>query len=272
MRIALGIEYDGSEFLGWQVQRHGRTVQGVLAAALARVADHRVDLSCAGRTDRGVHATAQVVHFDTRATRPERAWVLGVNSHLPDAVRVCWARPVASDFHARFSACARTYRYVILNRPVPAAILRRHVAWVRQPLDVARMARGGRRLIGEHDFNAYRAAACQARHAIRRIHRLELRRAGDFVYLDVTANAFLHHMVRNIAGVLIAIGTGERSPGWAAELLRIRDRREAGITAPGSGLYLTAVDYPAGWGLPAPPPPPAFDEAGWQSPAPGAFC
>ena len=250
MRIAIGVEYDGRRFHGWEHQSHARTVQQVLEAALSRVADAPVRTVCAGRTDARVHGLAQVAHFDTEARRDERAWVLGANSNLPDDVAVLWALPVADAFHARFSAERRRYRYVILNRPVRPAVLRGRVTWECRLLDEKRMSRAAEALLGEHDFSAFRAAGCQARTPVRTLHRLDVRRDGDFVLLEVEANAFLQRMVRNIAGVLIAIGCGREDVGWAARVLAGRDRSRGGVTAPPDGLYLCEVRYPDGYRLP----------------------
>ncbi|ROR32836.1 tRNA pseudouridine(38-40) synthase TruA [Inmirania thermothiophila] len=252
MRVALGVEYDGSAFRGWQAQDGERTVQAELERALSVVADAPVRVVCAGRTDAGVHATAQVVHFDTEARRSPRSWVLGANVNLPPDVGVRWAREVPEAFHARFSATARRYRYVILNRMDRPALARGRVAWVHRPLDAARMAEAAAHLVGEHDFSAFRAVACQARHPVRELRELTVRRAGDLVILEAEANAFLHHMVRNIAGVLIDIGRGKRPPSWAREVLEGRDRTRGGFTAPPEGLYLVAVRYPAHFGIPEP--------------------
>ena len=230
-------------------------MQAVLEAALAEVADAPVRVTCAGRTDAGVHAGAQVVHFDAPAVRAAHAWVLGTNVNLPPDVSVIWARAVPGDFHARYSALARHYRYLILNRRSRAAVLRRRVAWVHRPLDTARMQAGADYLLGEHDFSSFRAAGCQASRAVRRIASLEVQRLGELVVVDVAANAFLQHMVRNIVGVLVEIGTGGREPGWALEVLAARDRRLAAATAVPDGLYLTRVVYPARFALPAVPPP-----------------
>lgn len=251
MRIALGIEYEGSNFRGWQSQQDGvRTVQTTLEAALSRVADRPVAVVCAGRTDAGVHGAGQVVHFDTDAVRSPHAWVMGTNSHLPADVALTWAQPVPEDFHARFSAVARRYRYLILNRRYrPALAAGRATHWYR-PLDAARMHEAGQALLGEHDFSSFRAAGCQAEHPVRALYALEVRRDGDRVVLEVEANAFLHHMVRNIAGVLLAIGGGERPVGWAAEVLAQCDRRCGGVTAPADGLYFLHVQYPQRYGLP----------------------
>ncbi len=251
MRWALGIEYDGSAFAGWQLQKGAPTVQASIEAALGRVADHPVRVQCAGRTDAGVHALGQVIHFDSPAPRSPRSWVLGCNVNLPPEVSVCWAQPVAEDFHARFSAVARHYRYEILNRPARSGLERHRAVWIHRPLEVGRMAEAARALVGEHDFSSYRALGCQAKSPIRRVHYLELERRGDRISLRIGANGFLHHMVRNIAGVLIAIGQGDRPVGWAGEVLELRDRTLGGVTAPPQGLYLTQVDYPDRFGLPA---------------------
>ncbi len=213
------------------------------------MADHVVQTACAGRTDAGVHATWQVIHFDSHAERSERSWLLGTNSNLPADVRLLSIAPVGEAFHARFSAQARRYRYVILNRPVASALLRQRVTWVRQPLDVRRVSAAAAHLLGEHDFSSFRAVACQAKSPVKTVHRLDVTRSGDYLYLDVEANAFLHHMVRNIAGVLMAVGRGEREPEWVAEVLDCRDRTQGGVTAPAAGLYLVGVRYPREYGL-----------------------
>lgn len=249
-RLAAAIEYDGSGFSGWQIQDHARSVQAAVERALSRVADEPIKVVCAGRTDAGVHAAGQIVHFDTRARRPMRSWAFGANSQLPKGVSVLWAREVAGDFHARFSALRRCYRYVILNRPVRPTFLAWRVAWAFRELDVAAMQEAAGHLLGEHDFSAYRARACQAKSPVRTVYRLEVSRRGDLVFIDVEANAFLHHMVRNIAGVLMEIGAGKRPPDWAAEVLTARERALGGVTAPPHGLYLMAVSYPARFGLP----------------------
>lgn len=250
MRIALGIEYDGSRFSGWQRQAHAVGVQQVLEEAISNVADHPVKVVCAGRTDAGVHATTQVVHFDTGAVRSPRAWVLGTTCKLPPEVCVTWAQPVDEAFHARFSATGRRYRYVIFNRPVRPALLHGRVCWEHRPLDDTRMAAAAVCLHGEHDFSSFRAQGCQAGHPRREIHALDVRRQGEFIHLDVAANAFLHHMVRNIAGTLLAVGRGERPVEWVKEVLEARDRTVAGITAPAAGLYLVQVQYPERFGVP----------------------
>lgn len=250
MRIALGIEYDGSGFSGWQRQQPGvRTVQQAVEEALSQVADHAVEVSCAGRTDAGVHATAQVIHFDTDAVRPEKAWLLGGNTALPADARVLWMREQDSEFHARYSATARSYRYVILNRRVGSALERQRVGWEYRPLALAPMQAAARHLLGEHDFSSFRAAQCQAKHARRCVESLVVGGDGEYVFVDITANAFLHHMVRNIVGVLMAIGRGEQSEDWTRELLALGDRTQGGVTAPAAGLYLVGVRYPSRYGI-----------------------
>ena len=244
MRLALGIEYDGSAFSGWQIQQGAVSVQEEVEKALSKVADRPVQVVCAGRTDAGVHACGQVVHFETDVDRDMRSWVLGANANLPKAVSVLWAQPVADDFHARFSAVRRRYRYVIFNRHVRPTFLAWRTAWEYRPLDVERMKEAARFLVGEHDFTSYRALACQAKSPVRTIHELEVSREGQLVFIDVEANAFLHHMVRNIAGVLMAIGAGKHEPQWAGEVLGVRDRARGGVTAPPHGLYLVHVTYP----------------------------
>lgn len=244
MRLAAGIEYDGSGFYGWQRQRQSPTVQECLESALSRVADHPLVVHCAGRTDTGVHAHCQVVHFDTPAERLERSWVLGANTHLHPGISVLWVRPVEKDFHARFSATRRRYRYRMLNRWVRPAIARGRVAWVRQPLDAERMHEAAQALLGEHDFSSFRAVGCQAKTPVREIHRLEVSRRGSEVVVDIEANAFVYHMVRNIAGTLIPVGKGEKPVSWPGEVLAATDRTVAGPTAPAEGLYFVAPSYP----------------------------
>jgi len=251
MRIALGIEYEGTGFLGWQRQTEGRTVQGCVEQALSRVADHPVTVVCAGRTDTGVHATGQVIHFDTRSRRESQNWVRGSNANLPDDIRVQWAEEMPESFHARFSAIQRHYRYIILNRPTASALLGKRTCREYTCLDTATMAIAGKQLVGEHDFSSFRAAACQAKSPVRTIYDLDVHRSGDFVYLDVWANAFLHHMVRCIAGVLIVVGRGERPPAWVGEILAARDRTVSGFNATPAGLYLVAVRYAPEFTLPA---------------------
>ncbi len=250
-RIAVGIEYDGGQYSGWQVQRGTPSVQVTLEQALGRVADAAVALICAGRTDAGVHACAQVAHFDTAAVRPMRAWVLGANTYLPADISLRWAHGVPDHFHARYSAQARTYRYLILNRPTRSALATGRALLVHQPLDVDAMAQAARSLIGEHDFSAYRAAECQARSPVRQLRALEVRRHGDWIAIDATANAFLHHMVRNIVGELLSIGLKRRPPERARQRLDGRRRAATDLTAAAQGLYLWRIDYPGAFGLPA---------------------
>lgn len=253
MRIALGIEYDGSRFLGWQTQPGGGAVQDALEPALSGIAGETLSVTCAGRTDRGVHARGQVVHFDTQAARPESAWVRGVNAMLPESVAVLWSREVAGDFHARFGARARTYRYVLLNRPVRPALGARHVGWFHVPLDVEAMRRAASHLAGEHDFSAFRSSECQAKSPVRTLHAIEIERRGDRIDFVVRANAFLHHMVRNLVGTLVYVGKGKHPPQWACEVLEGRDRARAAPTFGAEGLYLEKVEYEPRWNLPAQP-------------------
>ena len=250
MRIALGIEYDGTDFFGWQRLSHGPSLQAEVEAALSFVADHPIEVTCAGRTDAGVHARCQVVHFDSDAARDERAWTLGANSRLAGAISVLWARQVRDDFHARFSARARRYRYVILNRAIRPALEARYLSWERRQLDEGTMHAAAQALVGEYDFSAFRAVACQATHARREVLRIGVRREGERVILDIEANAFLHHMVRNIAGSLLEVGRGEQPPEWIARVLEKRDRALAGATAPAQGLTFVGPRYPSEWQLP----------------------
>lgn len=250
-RFALGLEYDGSGFAGWQSQPHAPSVQSAVEAALSAVADHPIAAHAAGRTDAGVHAAIQVVHFDTTAERTERSWTLGSNTHLPEAVCALWTRAVPDTFHARYSALARTYRYVILNRLSRAALMHHRVCWVRYALDHERMHAAAQVLVGEHDFSSFRDAECQSRTPVRRLQAITVERTADVVTITVTANAFLHHMVRNIAGVLIAIGRGQQAVGWCAEVLALRQRTKAGVTAVPHGLYFAGIRYPHELQLPS---------------------
>jgi tRNA pseudouridine38-40 synthase len=250
MRIALGLEYDGSRFLGWQTQPGGGTVQDALEPALAEIAGEAVSVTCAGRTDSGVHARAQVVHFDTAASRPASAWVRGVNALLPDSVAVLWSQPVAEEFHARFSACSRTYRYELLNRAVRPALAASRIGWFHLPLDVARMREAAAQLLGEHDFSAFRSSQCQAKSPVRRIHQLSVERRGERIDFVVRANAFLHHMVRNLVGTLVYAGKGSLSAAQVGEILRSKDRSRAAPTFAPQGLYLEKIEYEAKWQLP----------------------
>ncbi len=254
MRIALGIEYVGTAFCGWQTQHHARTVQNCLETALSKVADHPISTFCAGRTDTGVHALGQVIHFETAVDRNLKAWTLGTNYYLPKDISVLWVKIVDEQFHARFSALQRHYNYLIINRPTRPAVLRELATWEYRPLAVAQMQMGAHYLIGTHDFTSYRSTACQAPNPVRTLTKISVSRRGENLIISVSANAFLHHMVRNIAGVLMAIGRGEHSPEWALEVLKARDRTVGGMTAPAAGLYLMGVDYPNFSSLSDPPP------------------
>ena len=250
-RIAVALEYDGAPFAGWQTQQAGvSSVQQTAEAAFSRIADEPVSLICAGRTDAGVHALGQVAHFDTRAIRGERSWVLGANSNLPDSISIRWARAVPGHFHARYSAEARTYRYFVLNRLGRSALAAHRAALIYRPLEVERMSAAAALLLGEHDFSAFRAAECQARSPIRRLYALDVQRSGDRVMIEATANAFLQHMVRNLVGLLLDVGVGKAPPEWAAEVLAARDRTRSSPTAPAQGLYFWTVAYPKAFGLP----------------------
>lgn len=259
-RICIGVRYDGSAYRGWQSQdfTHLNTIQTALEKAIARVANHPISLVCAGRTDAGVHATGQVAHFDTEAMRSDYSWVFGANSNLPHDVSVMWAKEVEQDFHARFSATSRRYRYVVFNQSSRPAILHRYVSWYHQELDIERMQIAAQHLIGEHDFNAYRAADCQAKTSVRMLHQLEIKRQGELIVMEVHGNAFLQHMVRNIAGVLMEIGAGRKEPNWSRLVLESRDRRQGAFTASANGLYLTQVEYPQKYLLPQMPIGPFF--------------
>ncbi|GAB4170479.1 MAG: tRNA pseudouridine(38-40) synthase TruA [Rhodocyclaceae bacterium] len=250
MRIALGLEYDGSKFFGWQSQPCGNTVQDVLEGAIARIADRELRVQCAGRTDAGVHALAQVVHFDTPVERPLNAWVRGVNRHLPAAAAVRWARPVADEFDARRLARSRSYAYVLLDGPVRPGLYAGRVGWFHHPLDDERIRAAAALLLGEHDFSAFRSSECQARSPVRTLYEIRVSRHGAHLLLLFRANAFLHHMVRNLVGALVQVGRGARPVRWAAELLAGRDRRLGAPTFAAGGLYLAGVEYDAHWGLP----------------------
>lgn len=259
-RVALALEYEGSAFFGWQAQRRLNipTVQETLETVLSRIAAGPVTTICAGRTDAGVHAAFQVVHFDTPSDRDERAWVFGANSQLPRGIAVLWARPVAAEFHARFSATARRYRYLILNRPQRSAHCDRLATQISRPLDADLMHREAQSLLGERDFTSFRGAGCQSNTPMRNVHFATVSRCGDWVVVDIQANAFLLHMVRNIVGTLVAVGGGRQAPGWTAEVLALCDRTRAAMTAPPQGLYLVDVAYPPQFGLPAAAPGPVF--------------
>ncbi|WP_028117502.1 tRNA pseudouridine(38-40) synthase TruA [Ferrimonas senticii] len=249
MRIALGIEYDGHGYFGWQKQREVVGVQQRLEEALAKVANHPVEVVCAGRTDAGVHGTGQVVHFDAQFDRPPQAWTLGLNANLPDNIAVRWAQPVSDDFHARFSATARRYRYVIYNHRLRPGILCQGVSHYYHPLDEKLMEQAGQALLGENDFTSFRAVQCQSRTPWRNVHHLYVDRVGDYVVVDIKANAFVHHMVRNIVGSLLEVGMGNKPIEWIAQVLAAKNRDVAGATAKAEGLYLVDVDYPAEFGI-----------------------
>ena len=252
MRIAAGIEYDGSDFKGWQHQDEQRTVQQCLEHAIAKVANHPIKITAAGRTDTGVHATGQVVHFDTEAQRTPFQWSRGVNTYLPDDVCLLWVRNVTNEFHARYSAVKRSYRYIILNRREPSALFRTRACWDHRVLDVEAMCAAKTPMLGKHDFSSFQAAGCQATSPVRRLSRLDIGFASSWIWFDLEADAFLQHMVRNIVGTLVTVGAGEKPMSWVEHVLNARDRTEAGVTAPPHGLYLTAVSYPNEYQLPKP--------------------
>lgn len=250
MRIALGVEYDGSQFFGWQSQPDVHTVQDALQAALSGIAGERIAIIAAGRTDTGVHALEQVVHFDTSVERPLSAWVRGVNSLLPQSVAVLWAHAVPEEFHARFSAQARSYCYLLINRPVRSAVKYGKAGWFHTPLDVELMREAAQCLLGEHDFSAFRASECQAKSPIKNLMQLDIARQGDMIVFDLTAGAFLHHMVRNIVGCLVYVGKGKHPPQWMQQVLQGRERSLSAPTFAPDGLYLRRISYDAKWGLP----------------------
>ena len=258
MRIALVLEYDGSRYHGWQAQTGLHTVQQALENALSKVADSPVSVVCAGRTDTGVHATNQIIHFDTEKVRSIRAWIHGVNSFLPKDVCVKWGKELPEEFHARYSATARRYRYVIYNGTIRPALLRSNVTWQYRQLDNRLMHQAAQHLLGEQDFTSFRSVECQSNTAMRNVHKLQVTRTNDLVVIDITANAFLHHMVRNIAGVLIAVGSGKHPVGWVDEVLKAKDRRLGAETAPSYGLYLVQVTYPQEFGILQNSPGPSF--------------
>lgn len=257
-RISMGVEYDGAAYFGWQRQRLVESVQENIEKALSQIADHPIEVVCAGRTDAGVHATSQVIHFDTRAQRKERNWMLGVNSRLPRDIAVTWSKAVPGQFHARFSAQARTYRYIIFNREYSPAVLNRGLTWWRRPLDVEKMERAAAYLVGEHDFSSFRAAGCVASNPVRVIHSAIVRRIADYVVLEITANAFLQHMVRNIVGLLLEIGSSDAPPHQLQKILDLKDRRQSAATARPNGLYFVDVEYPPEFSIPRPERGPSF--------------
>lgn len=250
MRVALGVSYDGHSYDGWQSQPSGRTVQDQLEKALGQFADQRISTLCAGRTDAGVHGLMQVVHFDTTAERTPYAWVRGSNSFLPRDIAVQWAQIVPQEFHCRASASSRRYAYLLLESPVRPSVDAHRVGWVFQPLDLARMQEATRHLLGEHDFTSFRASACQALSPIKNLMRVEISRRGAYWRFEFEANAFLHHMIRNLMGCLIVIGQGKQPPDWMAEVLAARSRDAAAPTFAPDGLYFLGPRYEARWGLP----------------------
>ncbi len=253
MRFALGVEYNGQGFHGWQTQQAGtRTVQHCIEKALTQVANHPIHVFCAGRTDAGVHALGQVIHFETTAIRKERNWLLGANVNLPKDISLLWIKAVPNDFHARFSAMSRTYRYIILNRQSRSALYHKKITWSHHPLDVNLMHQAAQYLVGTFDFSSYRALACQAKSPIKTIEFIQITQQNNFIIIHIKANAFLHHMVRNIAGVLMTIGRGEKPIHWTKTVLDYQDRRKGGVTAKPDGLYFQAVDYPPQYLLPQP--------------------
>lgn len=249
-KYALGIEYDGSAYYGWQRQQDVKSVQQALEEALSTVANEPITVFCAGRTDSGVHATGQVVHFETTANRKDVAWTMGVNANLPKDIAVRWVTEVNESFHARFSATARRYRYVIYNHRYRPAILGKGLTHFHLPLDENLMHQAGQYLLGENDFTSFRAVQCQSKTPWRNVHHLNVSRSGNYVVVDIKANAFVHHMVRNIVGSLLEVGCGHQSPEWIAELLAAKDRTLAAATAKAEGLYLIDVDYPKEFNLP----------------------
>ncbi len=250
MRYAAGVEYCGTAYSGWQRQHHARTVQGELEQALSTIADHPVKTTCAGRTDAGVHAMGQVVHFDSPQDRTPRSWCLGSNTHLPPDISLSWVRPVVDDFSARYSALSRSYRYLILDNPNRSALFNNRVTWSRYSLDHEAMHVAAQALTGEHDFSSFRASECQSNSPVREVFSISVRRQQQLIALDIKANAFVHHMVRNIAGVLMAIGNGRRPIDWTQEVLALRNRSLGGVTAPPDGLYLRSVCYPEEFAIP----------------------
>lgn len=250
MRIALGIEYAGTDFCGWQNQPNARTVQAQLEKATSVVANHPIEVFAAGRTDTGVHALNQVVHFDTDSIRSERGWLLGINANLPKDVNVTWVKSVDDGFNARFTAIKRRYRYLILNRLSRSAVHHNRMWWHHHPLDIERMQAAADQLVGKHDFSAFRASECQARSPIKTLDIITVRRQQDCIAIDVEAKSFLHHMVRNLVGVMAAIGDGSKPVDWAGDVLRSVDRSQGGVTAPPQGLYLVDVEYPEQYSMP----------------------
>ncbi len=252
MKIAFGVEYCGTKYYGWQRQGDTPTIQVCVEDALSKVADQAIKIHCAGRTDTGVHAIHQVIHVETNVEREMHSWVFGANTNLPGDISVLWAREVPEDFHARFSATGRCYRYIILNRPARSGLKDKRVTWECRELNEMLMQEASGNLIGEHDFTSYRALACQAKNPVRNVRRVDIHRHGDYIIIEIEANAFLQHMMRNIAGVLMTIGMEREPVSWAKQILDARDRTLGGMTAPPDGLYLIKVEYPQHFGIPEP--------------------
>jgi tRNA pseudouridine38-40 synthase len=250
MRIALGIEYDGTHFSGWQAQINLLTVQGEVERALSIIANEKIKIFCAGRTDAGVHATGQTIHFDTEVFREDRAWIMGCNANLPSSIAIKWIKKVDDTFHARFSALSRRYRYIIYNSSIRSALFSKKATWHHRELDAELMHDAAQCLVGKQDFSSFRSSDCEAKSPVRDIHYLTVHRQEQFVILEIQANAFLHHMVRNISGSLMDVGAGHETPAWLKNVLTARDRKQAGITAPAAGLYLCNADYPERFFLP----------------------
>ena len=251
IRFALGVEYDGGAFRGWQRSDESvPSVQAALEDALSKVANQPISVTCSGRTDAGVHARCQVVHFDSDVRRDARAWLLGATANLPRSVAVAWCQPVASDFNARFSAVRRRYRYSLLNRQTRPGFMSQYLAWELHPLDADAMHLAAQALVGEHDFSSFRSSQCEAPHARRFLSNISVTREGEVLHVDVEGNAFLHHMVRNIVGALLEVGKGRKSVNWLGELLDMRDRTQGGVTAPACGLVFIGPRYSENWNLP----------------------
>ena len=261
-RYAAVVEYNGAHFHGWQRQKHHDepTVQAALEAAISQVANHPAEVGCAGRTDAGVHATRQVIHFDTHSDRGDYGWMMGINTNLPDGVSVQWVGEVDSEFHARYKAQARRYRYLIYNHPARQALMHDQLTWWRYPLDAGLMHEAAQHLIGTHDFTSFRAKDCQAKSPVKEMHHIRVERFGNIIMVELECSAFLYHMVRNIVGVLLPVGEGHKPTDWMADVLAARDRKAAGITAPGGGLYFVGVRYPHPFNIPCSPWGPALLE------------
>ena len=258
MRYALGVEYDGSRYCGWQRQSHSPSVQQHVEEALSKIANESIKVVCAGRTDTGVHATNQVIHFDTEQIRKDRAWTLGVNTHLPDTISIKWVKQVNEEFHARFSATARRYRYIIYNNPLRSALLSTGISFNYNELNADLMHQAAQHLVGHHDFTSFRTVHCQSHSPERTLYHCDVKREGRFIIIDVRGNAFLHHMIRNISGSLMRVGEGIESTDWIKEVLEAKNRCLAGMTAPAEGLYFVGVEYPEKFILPKEPLGPLF--------------